>query len=61
MVMESVKLEPSAVYSVTDLNTIPAEQKRDVSGYVTENLTVTTAKDKLIFISGFEYVDRGPL
>ena len=34
MVMESVKLEPSAVYTVTDLNTIPANPKKDVSGYV---------------------------
>jgi len=32
MVMESVKLEPSAAYTVTDLNTIPVDQKKDVSG-----------------------------
>lgn len=32
MVMESVQLEPSAVYTVTDLNFIPADQKKDVSG-----------------------------
>lgn len=32
MVMESVQLEPSAVYNVTDLNFIPADQKKDVSG-----------------------------
>ena len=33
MVMESVQLEPSAVYSVTDLNFMPADQKKDVSGW----------------------------
>lgn len=33
MVMESVQLEPSAVYTVTDLNFIPADQKKDVSGW----------------------------
>ena len=27
MVMESVKLEPSSAYTVTDLNVIPVEQK----------------------------------
>lgn len=32
MVMESVQLEPSAVYTVTDLNFMPADQKKDVSG-----------------------------
>ena len=32
MVMESVQLEPSAVYNVTDLNFMPADQKKDVSG-----------------------------
>lgn len=32
MVMESVQLEPSAVYTVTDLNFIPADLKKDVSG-----------------------------
>ena len=31
--MESVQLEPSAVYTVTDLNFIPADQKKDVSGW----------------------------
>ena len=34
MVMEAVKLEPSAIYTVTDLNNIPANPKRDVGGYV---------------------------
>lgn len=33
MVMESVQLEPSAVYTVTDLNFMPADQKKDVSGW----------------------------
>lgn len=32
MVMESVQLEPSAVYTVTDLNFMPTDQKKDVSG-----------------------------
>lgn len=32
MVMESVQLEPSAIYTVTDLNFMPADQKKDVSG-----------------------------
>ena len=59
MVMESVKLEPSAVYSVTDLNAMPADQKRDVSGYVKP--TVSIAKDKWIFISCVGYVGRDPL
>ena len=48
MVMESVKLEPSTIYTVTNLNTIQDKEKRDstVSGYVTQQLIVLSNKFK---------------
>ena len=48
MVMESVKLEPSTIYTVTNLNTIQDKEKRDstVSGYVTQQLIVLSSKFK---------------
>ena len=48
MVMESVKLEPSTIYTVTNLNTIQDKEKRDstVSGYVTQQPIVLSNKFK---------------
>jgi len=47
MVMESVKLEPSTIYTVTNLNTIQDKEKKDsVSGYVTQQLIVLSNKFK---------------
>lgn len=48
MVMESVKLEPSTIYTVTNLNTIQDKEERDstVSGYVMQQLIILSKKFK---------------